>query len=674
MLKTKFPVRWQAHYSHYIAAGLISLFVITAALSVWDQSVTWDEPYHLAGGVAQLQNGDPRLNFDHPPLARLLGAIPTLFMKIGSVDEIAPEAWKSADLLSFTNAFSIIIEGRLLWWSRLMMLALAILIGWLLYAWGSELFGPSRALLPLALFTFCPPLLANAPIIATDMAATTFIFAALYSWWRYLQKPSTIRLTWVCLASASAFAAKYTAILLIPLFIIPGVIAVTSTTVLPYNFTRRLQIVGGGLCIIGVATLAGINLIYLFDGIFLTPPEYVAHSQNLIPFLQTGAQQLTRFWAAWLPVPLPFYYVSGLLSVLANVGERGHWTYFLGQAGSGGWPNYFLMLLLVKLPIPTLMLIGLGISRAFSRLSREWWNVLFLVLPPLVLIFIASTGKMNIGIRHIFPAFPFLFLIAGYALRSRFNRWRSLFVGILASLTVVSCVAVHPHYLMYFNFLGGGPQQGWRISINSDDWGQGDADLLRWLQAQGIKELAYGHYGWGKDILNRAGIKTKPLPCEDTGELVATHAGYLLTPYSLDDARCYTWMLLREPDEKIGYSIFIYNSNNPGSSAKRINDISQSLQQSEYKDNQKKSAEHYMNLSHSFYQKQKFEEAIRASGEALKIKPDYDAAYNNICASYNSMKMWNKAIEACEKGLSLNPDNQLMKNNLAWAKKQKSSR
>jgi len=668
-MKKQFPISWQPRFSPFFAAGLIAVFVITAALSVWDKSSTWDEPIHLTGGVAQLQTGDPRLNADHPPLVRLLAAIPTLFMKIDSVAESVPDAWKRADLFAVTNTFVGTVEDRLLWWSRLTMLTLAVLLGWLLYAWASRLFGPERALLPVALYAFCPPLLANAPIIATDMAATTFIFAAFYAWWRYLQEPSPTRLAWVCLSVAAAFAAKHTAILLIPLFLFPGVIAVTSTTVLPFNFYRRLKIVGGSLLIIGIATLIGIDLIYLFDGVFLTPPEYIAHSRNLVPFLQTGAQELSRFWPAWLPVPLPFYYVSGLSSVLANVGEHGHWTYFLGQAGPGGWPNYFLMLLLVKLPIPTLILVGLGVSRAFSRLPREWWNVFFLVLPPLVLIWMASNGKMQIGIRHILPAFPFLLLLAGYSLRCRLNRWRSLFVGALAMLIAVSSLAVHPYYLMYFNFLGGGPEQGWRISINGDDWGQGDADLRRWLQARGINELAFGSFGWGSVVLNRAGIKTRPLPCEDTGELVAIHAGLLLTPFTLDNARCYNWMRLREPDEKIGYSIFIYNSNNLRPSAQVAENMSSPLELAEQLAKTKPTAENYLNLGVSYYQAQRFEDAIRASYEALKIRPDYDRAHNNICASYNSMKMWDKAIEACEKGLSINPDNQLMKNNLSWAKK-----
>ena len=103
----------------------------------------------------------------------------------------------------------------------------------------------------------------------------------------------------------------------------------------------------------------------------------------------------------------------GLLSLFGDIGKQGHLTYFLGQAGDGGWPNYFLMLLAVKLPIPTLILIGLGLACLVDRLPRDWWDSLFLILPPLLLIGVASSGKLQIGIRHILPAFPF-FIFGGW--------------------------------------------------------------------------------------------------------------------------------------------------------------------------------------------------------------------------------------------------------------------
>lgn len=641
------PSRFQA----LIGVFFIAIFVITAALSVWKQSPGWDDTAHLTAGIAQLQTGDPRLNADHPPLARLLAALPSLFIKVESIAADSPDAWKKAEIPYPSTSIFNTVQEHLLWPSRLTMLVLAVILGWLIYAWASQLFGLKHAWLPLALYSFCPPLLANAPLVTTDMAATTFIFAAFYTWWRYLGDPGLKRLTWVCLSVAAAFAVKYSAIILGPLFLLLGIIALFTSSILPFDFVRRLRIVFGGGLIIAIATVVGIDLAYNFDGVFLTPEDYLIRSQNLVYYVQTGAQQLYRFCPQWLPVPLPFYYVAGFLATLNILGQSGWASYFLGQAGYGGWPNFFLMLLLIKLPISTLILIGLGVTRAVSRLPREWWNVLFIALPPLFLIVMASSGKMQIGIRHILPSLPFMFLLAGYILRYPLQNWQSVGVGVLVALSAVSSLSIHPYYLMYFNFLAGGPEQGWRISIAGDDYGQGDADLKRWLQAREINELAYLRFGFGELLLQEAGIKTKAVPCNDTGELVAVHAGSLLITHKLEWNRCYAWMRLRKPDEKIGYNIFLYNS----------------------KDAQKnfaaQTAQRYLTEGLQQYDLGKYEKSIALNIQVLRIKPDNAEAYNTICAAYNQMRKWPDAIKACTKAIDLNPDYNLAKNNLAWATK-----
>ncbi len=537
-------------------------FLVAAASSVYGTSTTWDDAPHLAGGVAQWQTGDPKLNADHPPLARLFGAIPILFMDAPKLTDLSRGAWQTADLTGAAGGYFDVIEGRLLWPSRLLMLSFSILLGWLLYAWGTALHGRQGAWIPLALFAFCPPFLANAPLVTTDLAATTFIFAAVFTWWRYLQAPSKRRLAWFSVSVALAFASKHSALLLIPILVGLGAFTLFSSTVMPYPLRRRLWVCSIGLIGAGVATVVILDLIYFFDGVFLKPSAFLERSVGFSPGFQAGAKILSNHWPAWLPIPLPFIYVCGVFTLLANVGAYGSATYFLGQAGYGGWPNYFLMLLLVKLPIPSLILIGFGIEQGVSRLPRNWWNVLFLVFPPIFIIGFASKGMMQIGIRHILPAFPFLFLLAGYALHYSEQRWHKWAVGVLVIFSAISTLKIHPNYLMYFNFLGGGAQQGWRISVTGDDYGQGDAKLVRWLQKRGVKEVAFGPFGWGWAVLNRAGITPKPLPCEDNGELVATHLGQLLLTYDVDKKRCYDWMLMREPDEKIGYSIFIYNSKN----------------------------------------------------------------------------------------------------------------
>lgn len=84
----------------------------------------------------------------------------------------------------------------------------------------------------------------------------------------------------------------------------------------------------------------------------------------------------------------------------------------------------------------------------------------------------------------------------------------------------------------------------------------------------------------------------------------------------------------------------------------------------------KKEATHetYLNLSLAYYNAGKFDDCIKACEEALKLKPDYALAYNNICSSYNQLQQWDKAIVAGEKGLTIDPNNELLKGNLQLAR------
>jgi protein O-mannosyl-transferase len=78
--------------------------------------------------------------------------------------------------------------------------------------------------------------------------------------------------------------------------------------------------------------------------------------------------------------------------------------------------------------------------------------------------------------------------------------------------------------------------------------------------------------------------------------------------------------------------------------------------------------ENYLNLSLQYYNAGDYQKCIDACNKALKLRPDYSEAYNNICSAYNAMKIWDKGIEACEKALQCNPNNEYAKNNLIWAK------
>ncbi|MCP9748225.1 tetratricopeptide repeat protein [Lacihabitans sp. CS3-21] len=81
--------------------------------------------------------------------------------------------------------------------------------------------------------------------------------------------------------------------------------------------------------------------------------------------------------------------------------------------------------------------------------------------------------------------------------------------------------------------------------------------------------------------------------------------------------------------------------------------------------------ENYLNLSLQYYNAGDFQKCLDAANEALKLRPDYDLAYNNICAAYNRLGDFEKAINIGEKGLKINPNNQLLRGNLAEAYQKK---
>lgn len=79
--------------------------------------------------------------------------------------------------------------------------------------------------------------------------------------------------------------------------------------------------------------------------------------------------------------------------------------------------------------------------------------------------------------------------------------------------------------------------------------------------------------------------------------------------------------------------------------------------------------EGYLSLSLKYYYRGSYEDCIKACLLALKLKPDYAPAYNNICTAYNKMGRFEEGIRACEKALEIQPDFPLAKGNLDWAKK-----
>src|ERR1700722_8862193 len=58
------------------AVLLLALMALLAGGSARRESVTFDEVAHIGAGVSYLQKLDMRMNEEHPPLAKVLAALP----------------------------------------------------------------------------------------------------------------------------------------------------------------------------------------------------------------------------------------------------------------------------------------------------------------------------------------------------------------------------------------------------------------------------------------------------------------------------------------------------------------------------------------------------------------------------------------------------------------------
>jgi tetratricopeptide (TPR) repeat protein len=81
--------------------------------------------------------------------------------------------------------------------------------------------------------------------------------------------------------------------------------------------------------------------------------------------------------------------------------------------------------------------------------------------------------------------------------------------------------------------------------------------------------------------------------------------------------------------------------------------------------------ESWLAASLAYFQAGRFADCVSAAKEALKLRPDYAEAWNNVGACSNSLSQWDAGIEACNRAIQLKPDFQLARNNLAWAEKEK---
>jgi hypothetical protein len=314
--------------------------------------------------------------------------------------------------------------------------------------------------------------------------------------------------------------------------------------------------------IIGVVMVLAINAVYRFEHSFLTLKQLGAVSYPPSPGLDAPELDyaLLKHWPRSLPVPLPFTFLR-CVQFVGDKNEGGHAGMWFGHSSRHGAHLYFPFMLLAKTQALLVPLLALGFAFGPRKMLQGVGKWLLLV--ALAFLGVAMTSKINIGVRHVFPALVCLLLLGGRAAAviigvvSRRAPRIAIGLGAAGALSLVAgALWAFPAYVSDFNVLIG-HELGRQASPVAEDWGQDTADLARELKRRGIGRIAYTkRHDYTTLDLKNEGIRASRLKCNGRTRGVEAAAIHL-TSWARN-RRCYKAFRKRSPDFVVHHDILVF--------------------------------------------------------------------------------------------------------------------
>jgi hypothetical protein len=420
----------------------------------------------------------------------------------------------------------------------------------------------------LFLAVLSPNVLAHARLATTDLGLAFFFFLATYRLWRYLEARTWANLAWAGVALGLSQGTKFSALLIAPVWAAVGAARIFfGERRESESWSRRalsLVLSGAGMAAIGFLVL------------------WATYGFEVAPLTEGGPP--------W-PGATHFRQWMDISGRLAGEATRRAPAFLMGRYSETGWWYYFPIAFLLKTPMPTLILLLWAITLSLRRSSNAapclWRRELAVILPPVIYFAFSLTSNLNLGYRYLLPMLPFIFVYTSKIAAPELGIPRSVpprhtqhvtrnmryaMCALLIGWYALGSLLITPHFLAYFNELAGGPEGGWRYLVDSNiDWGQDAILLQRYLDERGVDRVKLAWFGESRP--EYYGVDYEPLPAwPPNRENVATRTFSPVAPapgvYAisvtnlqgvlLDDHDTYAWFRDREPADRIGYSVFVY--------------------------------------------------------------------------------------------------------------------
>lgn len=498
------------------AALLFAAFAFQLWFHSVRASVTVDEPPHILAGHRHLQCGDYGINPEHPPLAKMLAALPLQFRQMNEPPwECGAKMTSKPDSFTYGGRFLVEngVDGVLIQ-TRLFVALLSLFLAALVFLAAWEMFGRAEALVALALFAFEPSLIGHGSVVTTDMAISVTAFAAVYAAYRFCRKASWLGFFIVGAAFGLMLAAKHSAVffvgILFALLIADAVLFRQKDSALPRQLVRR-TIAFAAFFLIGWAIL------WAFYGFrYYSIPSASSSTISISEYIkENGRPEMVQSFSAKTTELVsrthvfPESYTLGMADVIAW-GSRN--TFIFDRIYPTGQWFYFPVALTVKSSVALLLLLPLGLLFVFFG-REKWREMLFLLVPPIVFFAVVSNSNFTTGIRHILPTYAFFIVIAA-AGAVWFCRKYNFFKYFLIALLVfhaVTAARIAPNYQSFANDFWGGVNNTWRIFRDSSvETGQSVKLMNEYLARENIADCWFG--GFVHPEIVRTIQPCRPLP------------------------------------------------------------------------------------------------------------------------------------------------------------------
>jgi hypothetical protein len=504
------PLRFR--YAPALACLLLALMGFLAGGAVLRESVTFDEVAHIGAGVSYWQKLDLRFNEEHPPLAKVIAAIPLILR--GTRADYSHISWTNSTKFMPHAFLGEWIFGewlltrwndpvRTLAWARLPMLLLTLILGGAVFVYARKLGGDWGGLLSLAAYVSTPTFIIFGPLVLTDLAVTLFCLLTLWRFADLWQQPTRKNAVLFGLCLAGALLSKFSSGLLF--FAFGGFALSTRFLALPGMPQGKPEL----------HAWRRVRWQWTLKGTVLAAAAVYGFYFLFSLHQSTDALNLIGHSAAWIPLRRlllpPWLYLRGLL-MFALISSRP--TFILGHGYPHGVWFYFPVILVLKSPLGFLGLLALALAMALAgkrhgrtvsaipQAGALHWRVLWVSLAVFTAACMAA--RMSISIRHF--SVPTVLLIVMLAPLPRMIRnlhpkasfWARGAAGLVALLAVSSLLAAvrtYPNYFPFFNALTWSHPVYWWASDSNVDWNQALPEVRKFADQRGLKVLDLDPYG-----------------------------------------------------------------------------------------------------------------------------------------------------------------------------------